>query len=165
MSRLAHGDRTAFDPLYLALRPRAVWLARRRIGEAEAADVAQTALLKVFSRASEFTPGRACLPWFYAIVANEIRTSRRRNARLSPADPALEHAASDSADADEQLLGHELENALEQAIHELDREAAQTIAALLGRAPLPDLPSPTFRKRVSRAYAKLRLLLGPNHVD
>src|SRR6187401_3131830 len=82
MSRLAGGDRSAFDALYQALRPRALRLVTMRLGAGHAADVAQSALLNVFARASEFERGKPCLPWFYAVVANEIRSARRRDARL-----------------------------------------------------------------------------------
>jgi len=151
MARLANGDRSAFDPLYAALRPRALRVA--------SPDVAQSALLKVFANASEFTPGRPCLPWFYAVVANEVRAARRRDARDVPmpiADDALVH----EDDAEKALAARELERALEVAIDELDPESANAINSLLGRAPLPNVAPPTFRKRVSRAYAKLRIILG-----
>lgn len=159
MSRLARGDRQAFTPLYEALRPRAMRLARLRVGEVDAPDVAQAALLRVFSRASEFTPGRSCLPWFYAIVANEIRASRRRGARLVN-DAGVLDALVDDADAESQLVVRELERAFERAIDALDADAAEAIRVVLGRATMPDVRPPTFRKRVSRAYAKLRFLLG-----
>lgn len=80
MARLARGDRSAFDALYAALLPRAERLAAVRVGGSEAADVAQNALLRVFARASEFEPDRPCLPWFYAIVANEVRGANRQRA-------------------------------------------------------------------------------------
>lgn len=160
MARLAAGDRGAFEPLYAALRPRALGLCRRYVGDAEAADIAQSALLKVFARASEFAAGRPCLPWFYAIVANELRASKRQRARLSlEADPAGATPAAE-APADEQLLARELERALALALDALDASSAEAINAVLGRAPLPGVAPATFRKRVSRAYAKLRLLLG-----
>jgi RNA polymerase sigma factor (sigma-70 family) len=163
MSQLASGDRSAFEPLYLALRPRAIRLARTRLGEGDANDVAQNAMLKIFSRASEFTPGRPCLPWFYAIIANEIQTERRRGARLVDGD-VPEDRPLDEDDADAKLVARELERALELAIEELDADSAQAINAVLGRAPLPNLTRATFRKRVSRAYVKLRLLLGGHDV-
>ena len=163
MELLARGDRSAFEPLYFALRPRAIRLARRRLGDGDANDVAQSALLKIFSRASEFTPGRPCLPWFYAIVANEIQTERRRRARLVD-DVALEDRPVDEDDADAKLVDRELERSLELAIEALDNDSAQAINALLGRSPLPKLSASTFRKRASRAYAKLRLLLGGHNV-
>jgi RNA polymerase sigma factor (sigma-70 family) len=165
MSRLADGDRSAFEPLYEALRPRAVRLARQRIGDAEADDVAQAALLKVFSRASDFTPGRACLPWFYAIVVNEIHAARRRNARLVLEESASAGQPADELSAEEQLVRHELTEALGASIRNLDDDAAEAIRGVLGRhiEPQPRAPSATMRKRVSRAYAKLRLLLGNDH--
>lgn len=158
MARLAHGDRSAFDPLYEELRERAVRVAARRVPPAMAVDVAQSALLGVFSRASEFTPGRPCLPWFYAVVANELRAAIRKDARLVPvAEPP---DVADAEDAQALYFQRELERALELAIASLDDDASEAICALLGRAPLPAIPGPTFRKRVSRAYAKLRVLLG-----
>ena len=42
----------------------------------------------------------------------------------------------------------------------LDDVSAGTIAVLLGDAARPAIAAPAFRKRVSRAYARLRLLLG-----
>jgi RNA polymerase sigma factor (sigma-70 family) len=163
MGQLARGDRSAFEPLYFALRPRAVRLARARVGDAEADDVAQTALLKIFSRASEFIPGRPCLPWFYAIVANEIQSDRRKRSRFAE-EEAMPNRAVDEDDAETQLVSRELERALELAIETLDDDAARTINAVLGRAPLPPVTASTFRKRVSRAYSKLRLILGGHDV-
>jgi RNA polymerase sigma-70 factor (ECF subfamily) len=159
MTRLARGDRSAFDPLYAALRPRALRLVSMRLDPASAPDVAQAALLVVFAAASEFTPGKPCLPWFYAIVANEIRSARRRAARLVASEIA-DDALVDEDDAEGLLIARELERAVEAAVDSLDDDAANAIRALLGRAPLPDVPAATFRKRVSRAYSKLRLLLG-----
>jgi DNA-directed RNA polymerase specialized sigma24 family protein len=159
MARLTRGDRTAFDGLYAALRPRAMRLVAIRLGEHRAADVAQSALTKVFANASDFEAGRPCLPWFYAIVANEIRSARRSEARLV-ATELHDDALVDPYHAEAQMVDRELERALDVAIDALDADAANAIRALLGRQPLPDLPPPTFRKRVSRAYTKLRILLG-----
>lgn len=159
MTRLAGGDRSAFDPLYAALRPRARALAAARLRNPIAEDVAQNALLRVFARASEFTPGRPCLPWFYAIVANEIRGARRREARMVPMEIAPDGMV-DPHDAESAMLERELERALALAIESLDEDSARAIAVVLGRAAPPDLAPATLRKRVSRAYAKLRLFLG-----
>lgn len=164
MSRLAGGDRTAFDDLYRALRPRALRAARLQLGDADAQDIAQRALERVFARASDFEPGRACLPWVYAIIANEVRADRRRHARLVlDADRATEVVASDP-DAEAQLLERELERALDAAIAELDADSATAIASLLGRGEPPVVKPATLRKRLSRAYAKLRILLGSDHL-
>lgn len=158
MARLATGDRSAFAPLYKALRPRALRLVTLRLGSVHAADVTQTALLAIFARASEFTPGKHCLPWFYAVVANEIRNARRRDARLV-ASIIVDDALVDERHAEAQYIDRELERALDIAVGSLDADSANAIRALLGREPLPDVSPATFRKRVSRAYVKLRLLL------
>lgn len=164
MSRLARGDRSAFDGLFAALGARALRLARQKVGAADAEDVAQRALLRVFARASDFTPGRACLPWFYAILSNELRSERRSRARIVlDAGVAAQSLPADT-DTEGALLTRELERALESALSELDTDAAEAIASLLGRGLPPDVKPATLRKRLSRAYAKLRLLLGADHV-
>jgi DNA-directed RNA polymerase specialized sigma24 family protein len=157
MSRLARGDRSAFGLLFGALRPRALRLARAKLGPDAAPDVAQTAMLKVFARASAFTPGRPCLPWFYAIVANEIRATRRgvRDSREPKESDWV-----DENDGESQLAARELERALELAMGNLDETSANAVAAMLGRVPRPSVTPETFRKRLSRAYCRLRLLLG-----
>lgn len=159
MARLAQGERAAFDSLFRALEPRALRLARSRLGESAAADVAQSALLKVFARAHEFTPGRSALAWFYGIVANELHSARRKAVRVH-ADAASELLASQAPNSEDLILERELARALESALLELDPDASAAIHALLGRGPLPALEAATFRKRVSRAYARLRILLG-----
>ncbi|NUQ73884.1 MAG: RNA polymerase sigma factor [Polyangiaceae bacterium] len=162
MARLAQGDRSAFEPLFRALHPRAIRFARARLGPDLAADAAQSSMERVFARASEFTPGRPVLPWFYAVVANEVRAlARRHSARDVAALGAPTSEWKTSPDDPERLvLERELYLALERAIASLDNSSAEVIAAVLGRVDVPALNAPAFRKRVSRAYARLRLLLG-----
>jgi RNA polymerase sigma-70 factor (ECF subfamily) len=157
IARLSRGDRSAFEPLYEALHPRATRLARMKLHADFADDIAQSALLKVFSRASEFEPGRPCLPWFYAIVANEIRGARRKDARIDLQDE-IEITA--ESDPEAELVTRELSRSLDLAIASLDQPSAEAIHAMLERGPMPNIPAATFRKRVSRAYAKLRWILG-----
>lgn len=162
MGRLAQGDRTAFDPLFRALHPRALRCARARLGADRAADASQAALMKVFARASEFTPGCPVLPWFYGIVANEIRAIVRADTTrkaITYEDPAALWSA-DPDNPERQMVERELHQALEQAIGALDAPSAEAIGAFLGRRALPAIGAAAFRKRVSRAYARLRLLLG-----
>ncbi len=158
MARLARGEREAFDPLFRALAPRAERLARLRLDPQAAQDVTQSSLLKVFAHAHEFTPGRSVLAWFYAIVSNEIHAARRP---LRSHDSLGEHdAAAETRSAEELLLESELARALEAAIDELDADASTAIHALLGRGPKPEIEPASLRKRISRAYARLRALLG-----
>ena len=163
MARLSCGDRSAFDPLYEALRPRAIRLARGQLGEAGAGDVAQAALLNVFARASEFTAGKPCLPWFYAIVANEIQARRRRDRQLVVGERSPDEQAADGSEPEVQLIERELERAVELAVDALDVQSANAVRAMLGQTPMPEIAPATFRKRLSRAYARLRVLLGGDH--
>jgi len=164
MARLADGDRTAFDPLFRAFHPRAVRLARLRLTEADASDAAQAALEKVFSRAAEFTPGRPALPWFYAVAANEVHAIARRASAASARDggEAVETVRA-ATDPEREFARAELRAAVAVAVDALDPASAAAIACLLGDAE-PSARSPAAqRKRVSRAYARLRQLLGRFH--
>jgi len=164
MSRLSQGERQAFDPLFRALYPRALRLARIKLTTEHAADVAQTVMMKVFARASEFEAGKPVLPWFYAIAANELRTVQRRTAqgtRMVPETHA--HHLRGADDPERLLLEQELRGCLDRAMAALDDESAEAIACMLDERRSPGIAAPAFRKRVSRAYAKLRLLLGGLH--
>jgi RNA polymerase sigma-70 factor (ECF subfamily) len=162
MARLADGEREAFDPLFRALHPRALRFARARLGPDLAQDAAQAALVKVFARASEFTPGAAVLPWFYAVVANEMRAVARTHAPRDgvPSASAESPWAAAPADPERLLLERELHDAMERAVANLDAPSAAAIGALLGRAARPAVSEVALRKRISRAYARLRVLLG-----
>ena len=154
MGALATGHREAFTPLFRELHPRARRFARSRLPESAAEDAAQNALLKVFARASEFSPGKPVLPWFYAVLCNEIRAVVRRDAK--PFVEVSEDLRVDLPDAEAELVRVELERALERAVAELDPVSAEAIAAALGRTERPNVPDATFRKRLSRAYERLR---------
>src|SRR5438093_12134333 len=90
MERLADGDRAAFAPVFSLLWPRLRAFAVRFAGPADGEDAAQAALLKVFSRASEYDRQRDALTWVLAIAFWECRSLRRKRSRERPppAEPA-----------------------------------------------------------------------------
>jgi RNA polymerase sigma factor (sigma-70 family) len=157
MHRLANGERAAFEPLFRELWPRALSAARRQLPPQGAHDAAQSTMLKLFARAADFRPGAPVLPWFYAIAANEIRAVVRSSRAW--ADVEVDTLAAVD-DPERTVLDRELWTALANAIEMLDAPSIEAIAALLGEAPRPPVGEAAFRKRVSRAYAKLRVLLG-----
>jgi DNA-directed RNA polymerase specialized sigma24 family protein len=164
MARLADGDRSAFDPLFRAFHPRAVRLARLRLTEADAMDAAQAALEKVFAHAGAFTPGRPALPWFYAVAANEVHAIARRVSTANARDGGeAVDAVRAATDPEQDLAKAELRAAVAAAVDALDPAAATAIASLLGDAEPPAISPAAQRKRVSRAYARLRHLLGRFH--
>ena len=162
MSRLSLGEREAFDPLFRALYPRAVRFAHLKLDKEQAADAAQSILMKVFARASAFEAGKPVLPWFYAIAANELQTIRRR--AMTAQRRTVDESAADHVPAPESpenaVLERELRRSLDLAIDALDEESAHAIGCLLGVNVRPAVTASAFRKRVSRAYARLRFLLG-----
>jgi RNA polymerase sigma-70 factor (ECF subfamily) len=162
MARLALGEREAFDPLFRALYPRAMRLMRLELSADQAADAAQSALVSVFARAGEFHAGKPVLPWFYAILANELRSYRRRGSTTLRRDADVRLAAELPApdDPERALVERELYDALARAIAALDDDAAGAISTILHGSERPQVTATAFRKRVSRAYARLRWLLG-----
>lgn len=162
MSRLSFGEREAFDPLFRALYPRALRLAQVKLKEDQAADAAQLIMMKVFARASEFEAGKPVLPWFYAVAANEVHTLRRRAIahRSRELDESAGHEVSTEETPERTFLEHELRRCVQRAISCLDVESAEAIGVMLNDGPRPPIAGSAFRKRVSRAYGRLRLLLG-----
>ena len=93
MQRLADGDRGAFSPAFALLWPRLRAFAVRYAGPADGDDAAQSALLRVFSRASEYDADRDALAWALGIAAWECRTLRRqRQRRHEESVPPLQRA-------------------------------------------------------------------------
>jgi RNA polymerase sigma factor (sigma-70 family) len=156
MNRLADGDRDAFEPLFGALWPRAVAVARRRLQDSAADDAAQATMIKLFTRAPEFERGAPVLPWFYAIAANEIRALVRQ----AKPQVAVDESLPTDGDPERSAMDRELRAAVAQALESLDAPSAEAIATLLGEGQRPPIRDAALRKRVSRAYARLRVLLG-----
>ncbi len=163
LTALARGDRAAFDPVFHRVWPLVRGFAARCLPAEEAEDAAQEALLRVFSRASEFDVRRDALSWILGVAAWQIRTHRtrarrRREESLSAAAEVAEVGASPESAAMERELG----TALARALAELKPSDAATLLAY-ARGERPDLPGATFRKRVERALARLRAIWRINH--
>lgn len=161
MTRLASGDRSAFHPVFDALLPVLKRFVSRQLAEAEADDVAQAALLKVFERAADFDPDADALSWALGITAWQVRTSRCRAQRRSESslEPAL--ALADARPSPEDaLIFADLEHALHEVLGELKPLDLETLH-LLARGERPR--GPTFRKRVERSLARLRTAWSSRH--
>ena len=163
LTALAKGDRAAFDPLYSRLWPLLRGFARRCLPAAEADDAAQEALLRLFSRASEFDARRDALTWVLGIAAWQIRThrTRMRRRREEPSESAPER--SDGEPSPEMTaIVRDTSAALERALAELSPSDAATLVAY-ARGERPQIPGPTFRKRVERALDRLRTRWRMDH--
>ena len=156
MTRLAGGDRSALHPAFGALWPLLRGVAARHLPPADAEDAAQEAILKIFRRVGTFDPERSALAWAIGIAGWEVRSARRRRQRQREAPIADAGPRPDAApDPEAALLLRDLEATLEAAIGALDPRDAETLR-LYARGERAPIAAATFRKRVSRALARLR---------
>ena len=160
MERLADGDRSAFAPAFAVLWPKLRAFAVRYAGAADGEDAAQSALLRVFSRASEYDPRRDALAWALGIAAWECRTLRRKRERRRemPIDPPEQR--DHDPDPEETLIGRDLRAAAESVLGTLRPIDVETIGALAA-GPRPE--GAAFRKRLQRAIERFRLAWRARH--
>src|SRR4051812_26907403 len=104
MTRLADGDRGAFDALIDELWPVILSFARRGLGrDQDAEDVAQEVFFKICSRSADFDRSQDALSWAFGIASYEILTQRRRRQRSREVpDEALIAAQVDAAASQEE---------------------------------------------------------------
>ena len=161
MTRLHDGDRTAFRPVFDLLLPLLKRFVSRQVSAADAEDVSQTALLKIFERASEFDPALDALSWAFGIAAYEVRTAHQqlRRRREAPVD-ALAAQVDPSRTPEDRVEAAQLEAAVVEVLGTL---AASDLETLLRVARGERLPGATFRKRVERALGRLRLAWSEKH--
>lgn len=154
MSRLANGDRSAFEPVFVALLPVLRGFASRALPiAAEADDAAQAALIKIFARAAEFDVRRDALSWAVGIAAYECRTlrkarSRRREQEMSSIPESIDWRTPEDAAVDQDLIA--------AATELLGGLRLQDVETLLAAARGERDPSATFRKRLERAIVRFR---------
>lgn len=111
MSRVAAGDEPAFRVISRRYAARALRLARRILGnEADAEEVVQEALLRLWVNAPRWRPAAAFRTWFYRVVVN-LCLNRKRRAPFAaiddvdePADPGLDPMAQLEARQSERLV-------------------------------------------------------------
>lgn len=155
MGRLAKGDRTAFDPVFDAVRPIVESFAARMVGPTEAPDVAQETLLDLFRSAHEFDPDRDALSWVLGIAAYNCKTARKKAARRREDAQVAEPIAA-GASPEDMAVEADLAGALESILGTLRPADRETIAAVLERRSRPAITPAAFRKRVQRALTRLR---------
>ncbi|MCA8879226.1 MAG: sigma-70 family RNA polymerase sigma factor [Rhodobacteraceae bacterium] len=119
LARYAQGDRAAAAILVGRLAPGALSLARRLLGDgAEAEDVTQEALLRLWKIAPDWETGRAKVStWLYRVVVN-LCTDRRRRRRPEPVADLPEQADGSPAPVEHLQMQARL-NALGEALDAL----------------------------------------------
>ena len=160
LERLADGDRAAFRPVFELVWPRVREIARLLMPHAaDADDAAQTALCKLFERASEFDPARDALAWIVGIASYECLTLRKKAARRREhgAPEVLDAVADGARDPEAQVIAAELEAVALAVLGTLEPGDRDTLrAAIFGDEVARPVAPATFRKRVERALGRLR---------
>jgi RNA polymerase sigma-70 factor (ECF subfamily) len=162
MTAAAEGDRSALDPLFQLLWPVVTRYATRFLHDATAAeDVAQDTLVKLFGQLDRYDATRDALTWTLAIATWECRTARRKVQRRGETHEAVD------AMIDGKLLveERELARAALDALETLGAHDREVIAAVLDDDDeLRGMLAPaTFRKRLERALARLRISWRSRH--
>lgn len=177
VARTRRGDREAADALARRCRRPAYLLALQLLRDPDdALDVAQDALLRLFTTLHRLEPGRPLRPWLSAIVRNRARDvmRRRRVRRTSPLasdDPETGVEPIDlSPGPDDDAERSELKTRIWRALGELP-EAQREILVLRDYqdlkydeiAAVQGVPIGTVMSRLHRARQALREVLHRGH--
>ncbi|MBE2250141.1 MAG: sigma-70 family RNA polymerase sigma factor [Myxococcus sp.] len=155
MSRLADGDRAAFSPLFQALWAPALKVCQRLVNDADAADAAQAAMMKILERANEYDKQRPALPWALGIAAWECRTLLKRQQRLNETSADAAGLRSDEGATAREAEQKLLVSAAMHAMGALSAADQETLVATYWETD-GAVGGGTFRKRRERALTRLR---------
>lgn len=162
-------DRRAFAEIYGFFAPRVKgYLMRIGSSGAEAEDLVQEVMAKVWRKANLFDPAKAsAATWIYTIARNQRIDAARRNARpaLDPDEPAL--LPDEEPQADRELERRERDEKIRAvfaklpptqqqvvALHFYEDHPHSAIAEKLG------LPLGTVKSRLRLAFSRIRRELG-----
>jgi RNA polymerase sigma-70 factor (ECF subfamily) len=122
-----NGDRSAAQALTVRLTPMALRVARRMLGDwAEAEDVAQDAMMRLWKIAREWRQGEAKVStWLYRVVTN-LATDRLRKRRGIGLDEAPEVEDGQPAVEDRMMDADRVE-ALQAALNQLPDRQRQAV--------------------------------------
>lgn len=157
LTRLASGDRSAFEQAFTVVSPVLSQFVRHAMaGDPECEDAAQNTLLRVFGRVSDYRPGTDALAWVLTLATFEVATLRKRSHRSSG-------RYGGGSDAMATLVApDDIEGAT------LEREFLHQLQQVVGQLPLldqhillsPDTgpKAPRERKQKQRAIERLKQL-------
>lgn len=153
------GDRAAQRTLYELCRHQVYRLAARIVGEQDAADVTQQALLQVFRRIGQFAGRSSFDTWLYRLTTNEALQHLRRKKRWTGSD--LPYEPMDEAPGHRRTV--EQKELLEQALARIDPQlraifVLREVEELSYReiAESLDIPEGTVGSRLNRARHELQ---------
>ena len=169
LAAYAAGDHSAARTLVAEHVPRALGLARRMLGnEAEAEEVAQEAMMRLWKTAPDWRTGEALIStWLYRVVAN-LSTDRIRRRRGDAPLDAVAEPADDRPGRDDQLIAQDRAAALDRALADLPerQRLAVTLRHLEERsnpeiAEIMDLSVDAVESLLARGKRALAAILRP----
>lgn len=145
VARFALGDGAAARVLTDRHAPRVLALARRMLrDEAEAEDVAQDAMMRLWRGAADWRPGEAKLStWLHRVTANLCIDRIRRRRRMSPEAPP--DMADEAPSALARLAGADRSAALRAALDDLPDRQRQALVL----RHFADLSNPEIAARMA----------------
>ena len=166
------GDSTALEELLLAYEKRVYNTAFRYMGnEADAYDMAQEALIKIYKRIKAFKGDSSFSSWVYRITVNTCLDGLRKNRKnVVSLEASIESGASykdDSNDTPEEMtLRIELQEDIQKAINTLspDHKSVVILRDINGLsyeevATCLSVSVGTVKSRISRARMRLKEIL------
>jgi len=179
MLRLKAGEQEALDVLVARYRDPVAHLLFRMVHEAaQAEELAQEVLLRVYRARASYKPAARFTTWLFRIATNvglnALRDGRMRRARETSMEAALETGtelaamADPAATAEQALLARERRDQVRRAVEELPEK--QRLAVLLHKyqeldyaeiAEILDCSESALKSLLFRAYETLRVRLKP----
>ncbi|MEP3298148.1 RNA polymerase sigma factor [Tateyamaria sp.] len=125
----ANGDSTAAETLTLRLSPLALSFARRMLGDlAEAEDVVQEAMLRLWRVAPEWRPGEAKpATWLYRVVNNLCIDRLRKRKRVSVGLDDMAEPPDPTPSVEARMIQTDRMAALDAALAELPERQRQAV--------------------------------------
>ena len=129
LTLFANGDRAAALALNARLTPVVMSHAYRLLGDrAEAEDVTQDAMMRLWKIAGDWRQGEAKVTtWLYRVVANLATDRLRRRKRSGPALDDVPEPADDSPGPRERMIAQERQAALQCALKALPERQRQAV--------------------------------------
>ena len=172
VKRAQKGDSTALEELLFAYEKRVYNIALRYMGsEADAYDMAQEALIKIYKRIKAFKGDSSFSSWVYRITVNTCLDGlRRRKKNVVSFESTIEAGASYSDEQndtpEESAVRKELQGRVQQAINTLsaDHKSVIILRDINGLsyeevAVLLSVSVGTVKSRINRARQKLKEIL------
>jgi RNA polymerase sigma factor (sigma-70 family) len=168
--RAAAGDLTAWDRL-VAQFARLIWsiTADFKLGESDAADVAQTTWLRLLEHIDRIEYPDRVGSWLAATARNEClrRLAARKRVVLGHEDVEPDSAVAHGPDVDERLLADERAQTVREALSRLPRRWQRLLEMLMADPPASyadisdelELPIGSIGPTRGRCLARLRVLL------